>query len=181
MKILVLMPLDESSVYMASGLYKNVPHEIQDCFFAMPMFMEYLVETGQSQNFFEALFFTVLAAEKLYDATKPEEPLIIVGNMPKKYKFDAIFNFQDINEDLPFQDNFTTKVKELVKDEEMLLNKINDMYTNEDSQLALHNLVATADFLTAYLQTDPGIEKITEEYQQRLKEIEEKYGNSKSK
>jgi len=173
MRILVLMPLDEKSVYMAAGIYKALPHELQDRTFCMPMFMDYLVQTGLVKNWGYALFDTLLTAKKLYEAD--DEDLIIIGNTDKKYEFDAIFNFQDIEKDLPFEDEFVNKVKELVQSEEVLVKMINNLYENKDSIMPLHNCVATADFLTAYIETDPGLDKLRKEYEQKLEKLNGHY------
>ena len=97
------------------GIYKGLPHELQDKCFCMPVFMDYLVQTKLVENWGYALFDTLLAAKKIYEVG--EDDLIIIGNTDKNYKFDAIFNFQDIEEDLPFKDEFAAKVKDLVQSE----------------------------------------------------------------
>lgn len=173
MKILVLMPLDEKSVYMAMGIYKGLPHELQDKCFCMPVFMDYLVQTKLVENWGYALFDTLLAAKKIYEVG--EDDLIIIGNTDKNYKFDAIFNFQDIEEDLPFKDEFAAKVKDLVQSEEVLAKLINNLYDNKDSIMPLHNCLATADFLSAYIKTDPGLDKLKTEYQKKLENLNGQY------
>lgn len=35
--------------------------------------------------------------------------------MPKDFKFDAVFNFQDMEETLPYEDKFMDKIKESLK------------------------------------------------------------------
>lgn len=45
MKILILMPLDEKWVYMATGLYKALTAKAKEVTFAMPQYMEYLIDT----------------------------------------------------------------------------------------------------------------------------------------
>jgi len=171
MKILLLMPLDEKFSYMAMGIYNNLPHEIKDKTFCMPTFMDYLVNVKVCPNYEYAIFDTILSAKKVYDAAKGDD-LIIIGNMPKEYKFDAIFNFQDLVEDLPYKDFFLEKVIEKVAGEEILMKMVNNMYAKEDSKLALHNCTATADFLTAYLDTDPHLNKIEKDYKRRLEDLE---------
>ena len=173
MRILVLMPLDERYAYMSMGIYNNLPAEVKDKTFCMPSFMDYLVTSKIAPNWEYALFDTLLSSEKLLDV--PDEDIIILGNVKKKYAFDAIFNFQDLDEELPYQDNFITKMRDKVASEELLMNKISDLYTNADSKMALKDCKATADFLTAYFDTDPGLNKIKEEYMNKLQEL--KNGN----
>lgn len=171
MKILVMMPLDERYAYMAMGIYKNLPSEIKDKTFCMPAFMDYLVTTKIVPNWEYALFDTLLAVEKLMAVG--DEDIILLGNTKKDFKFDAVFNFQDIDEAQPYKDTFVEKMHEKVKSEELLLSKIDNLYTAKDSTFALHNCRATADFLTAYLDTDPRLDKLKAEYEQKLKELQD--------
>ena len=171
MKILLLMPLDERFAHMAIKIYSALPHEVKDKTVCMPAFMDYLVTTEFCKNWTYALFDTLLTTGHLCET---EEDIIVIGNVSKKYKFDAIFNFQDIEEDLPYKDVFVEKIQEIVKDEKVLEKYISDLYTAEDSKMSLHNCIATADFLAAYSQTDPHLDKIKEEYEEKIG----KYGGS---
>jgi len=170
MKILVLMPLDEKSTFMSAGIYKYLSDDVKDHCFSMPNFMDYAVQTKISQNWTYALFNSIVAAESVYKTAEKEgDDLIIIGNMPTSYHFDLIVNFQDLAESLPYEDKFVEKIKELAKDEEILMNKLN-LYENKDSSLAMHNVEATAKFLSDYIKTDPHLEKIKEEYEEKLKQ-----------
>lgn len=170
MKILILMPLDQQHVDASAAIYKSLPHEIQETTFPMPMFMEYLIGVGKSQNWLWAFFDAVVSAKSIYNAAaKTDKHLIIIGNMPTDYKFDAVFNFQEIEESLPYKDNHAEKIKELVQDEEVLANIVNNLYTADASQFSLHDCRATADFLTAYLETDPKIDELKQKYADILK------------
>ena len=171
MKILVLMPLQEQSAYMAMGIWKNMPAEVKDKTFCMPAFMDYLVTTKLVPNWEYALFDTILCAEKM--AAVEDEDLIILGNVKKDLHFDVVFNFQDVKESLPYEDKFVEMMKNKVRSEEILFNKVNNLYTNEDSKMALHNCRATADFLTDYLKTDPKLGQIRKEYLRKLRELED--------
>lgn len=169
MRILVLMPLDERCAYMAMGIYKNLPAEIKDKTFCMPAFMDYLVTSKLVPNWEYALFDTLLTSEKILNVE--DEDVIVLGNVKKDYKFDAIFNFQDIDNDLPYKDTFVKKMRETVASEELLLSKIDNLYGAEDSQLALKNCRATADFLTAYFDTDPKLNELKKEYLKKVQEL----------
>lgn len=169
MKILVLMPLQEQSAYMAMGIYKNLPAAVKDKTFCMPAFMDYLVTTKLVPNWEYALFDTILCAEKM--AAVEDEDLILLGNVNKNLHFDAIFNFQDINEALPYSDPFVETMKNKVRSEELLLSKVDNLYTAEDSTFRMKNCRATADFLTAYLDTDPKLKEIKAEYEKQLQEL----------
>jgi len=89
--------------------------------------------------------------------------------MPKKYKFDLIVNFQDLVESLPYEDKFVEMMKKKVEGDDNLTSML-DMYTNEDSKLSMHNALATADFLSKYIETDPHLEDIEADYEKRLEE-----------
>lgn len=167
MKILVLMPLDEKWVYMANGIYSALPADVQNVTFAMPMFMQYAVTTKITPNWLYATFDAILAIKSVYKAAKDGD-LIVIGNAPKDMEFDAIFNFQDLELDMPYEDLLMEKTREVVKEDEELLGMVTDLYTNADSIMPLHNITATADFLAAYLDTDPKTEQIKKQYQDRI-------------
>jgi len=170
MKILVLMPLQEQSAYMAMGIYKNLPSKLKDKTFCMPSFMDYLVSTKIVPNWEYALFDTLLVAEKM---AALDEDVIILGNTKKDYTFDAVFNFQDIDESLPYEDKFIDTMREKVKSEELLTNKVTNLYTQADSKLSLHNCLAAADFLAAYFDTDPRLDEIKQEYLKKLQDLKD--------
>ena len=179
MKILVLMPLDEKWSYIATALYENLTEEAKQKTFAMPMFTEWQMATKKlvvgkdlPLHWNTATFGTIIKAREMYklqDAAKQD--FMLIGNIRPDYKFDAIFNFQDIEEDLPFKDDFAAKVKDLVQSEEVLAKLINNLYDNKDSIMPLHNCLATADFLSAYIKTDPGLDKLKAEYQKKLENL----------
>lgn len=170
MRLLLLMPLDQQHVDAAAGIFKALPRKIQEHTFIMPTFMEYLIHMGKSQNWLWAFFDAIVSAQNVYKTAEANgDDLIIVGNLPNTYKFDAIFNFQEIDETLPYKDNHAEKIKELVQSEEVLANIVNNLYSAEDSKFSLENCAATADFLTAYLDTDPQLDKIKAKYSDTLK------------
>ena len=45
MKILVLMPCDERTTYVAAKIYKELPNEIKDITFSMRTFMDFLISS----------------------------------------------------------------------------------------------------------------------------------------
>ena len=169
MKILVLMPLDEKNVYIASAVYHCLTPRAKERCFCMPFFMQYLITTKIAPNWVYSVFDSILSAEKVYKlAEENNDDLIIFGNMPKKYKFDAVFSIQDLEEDLPYEDKFLEKIRELAKGEKDLEKKVMKMYGVEDVIMPLHNKIAAADFLSAYLETDPGLDLIEKEYKEKL-------------
>lgn len=88
--------------------------------------------------------------------------------MPKDYKFDAVFNFQDEEQSCRYEDLFVEKLKEICASEELLMKYLNNLYTDEDSKLGLTNINAAADFISAYLDTDPHLDEITQKYREKL-------------
>ena len=171
MKILVLMPLDEQHVWAATAIYNSLPHEIRDKTFAMPMFMEYLVDTKVTPNWTYALFDALYSANALCAAaTEAKDDIIIIGNTSNAWEFDAVFNFQDIELELPYEDKFLEKVAEVVKDEEKLATMLKDLHRSSESRVSLKNCRATANFLAAYFATDPHLDKIIEQYKKDISE-----------
>lgn len=183
MKILVLMPLDEKWVYAATAIWDKMDDEIRDHCFAMPMFMETTVVWGRSRNWFDAAFFALKCSEYVYKTAEKEgDPLIIIGNMPKDFKFDVVFNFQDMEETLPYEDRFMDRIKKALKeiplvgkesstDSILLEGMVSNLYTAEDSTFSLTNCQATADFLSAYMKSEIDFKEIEEEYKKALEEI----------
>lgn len=169
MKLLLLMPCDEKFTYLATGVYKALPAEWKEKCFCMPMFMQYVMETKLTDNWTKAFFYTMVAAEQLYESSGKED-FLLIGNIGSEYPFDAVFNMQDEGEALPYQDLFIEKVKEVVKDEPMLVNYIAALHGADESKMALQNCTATADFLVRYIESDPHLEKIDKAFEHILDE-----------
>ena len=172
MRILVLMPIDERMDYAAAGIYKALPHEIQDVTFCMPMFRDYLVKVNRAPGTLQAAFDTLLSAEKICQASVDNNlDLLLIGNVDKRFTFDKVFNFQDIEKDLPYKDLFLEKARELVKDEPIAFQYVKNLHTADESAMPLHNCTAAADFLAAYMKTDPHLDVLKKEYEHRLEEL----------
>lgn len=174
MKILLLMPCDEQHTHLATAIYKALPKNVKENTFAMPMFMEYLISTKIVGNWVMAFYDALVSAENVYKGSvSSNEDLIIIGNVSKNNCnfFDAVFNCQDIEESLEYQDKFLEKIKEMVSEDEGLSKRLENMYNNEDSKMPLHNCVAVADFLSAYLRTDAKLDEIEKQYKKKLKEL----------
>jgi len=169
MKILILMPCDEQHVYAASGIYKALSDEVKDKCFVMPMFMDYLINTKIVGNWIMAFYDALISAKNLCKAAdEKNDDVIIIGNAPSAVKFDAVFNFQDIEEDMAYEDKFIEKIKEIVAENEKLIGYVNDLHKAEESKMPLHNCKATGEFLSAYIKTDAKLNLLKEEYEQRL-------------
>lgn len=177
MKILVLMPVYDTHEDITYAIYSKMPHEVKEKVFGMNMYATYLKTIKKDVTPVEAYFNTLMVAEKIYEHLDEDEDIIIFGNLPKKYKFDAVFAFQDNTETLPYEDKWLKKVEELtaeIKDPVLEKYFVTPFYSAEDSQFNLTNCTATADFLAAYLQTDPKLDKIKREYEEKIKEIKNK-------
>lgn len=183
MKILVLMPLNERMVYAATSIYRHLADDKQEMTFAMPMFMEYAVDTKMCEDWLHAVFFAEIAARNFYEK---HNDCIIIGNLNKNMKFDMIFNLQDLDEDFPYEDKGIQKFIEVINqseaDEEsksFLLKYINNLHTNEDSEMPLHNSRATAEFLSNMIDSDPHLEKFAAEKEKILQELYGVFGRKK--
>ena len=169
MKILILMPCDEKWVHAATGIFKNLSPEVKEVAYPIPMYMEYLIDTRISKNWLEAFFDAQLSARAYCDAAQKNDlDLLVIGNVSKDYKFDAVFNFQDIEQSLPYEDNFAAKVRELAGDDETLNKYLTNWYTKEDSKLALRDCTATAEFINKYFKTDPKLENVRAEFADKI-------------
>lgn len=170
MKILVLMPCDERMTYYAAKIYKELPNDVKDITFSMPMFMDYLISSKIVGNWVYSFFDSFVSMKNIYKtAAKGREDLIVFGTAPRNMKFDAIFSFQEDAAQMPYDDKFLRKIKEIVKDEPKLAAYVENLYGAEDSQFNLYNCAATAGFLAEYLKTDPKLEDIKAKYESKLK------------
>lgn len=176
MKILVLMPLDEKWSYIATELYKNLSQNAKDNTFAMPMFTEWQLATGKMvlgndlpKHWNIATFGTIIKAREMYKLQESaKKDFLLIGNIKPDYEFDKIFNFQDTEVDLEYKDLYVEKLKEAFKDVPELIKNL-EFYDAAASTMTLHNIPAAAKFLSAYLETDPHLEDIKEQYKNDLK------------
>lgn len=170
MKILILMPLDEQHSYAAMGIYKYLSPETREITFPMPMYQDYMIQNKISNNWTEACYYSLVSAKSFCMAARADNKryhnLVIIGNTDKQFEFDAVFNFQEIEESLPYKDNFIEHLlnNSLITSDPVLLRPIENLHTADESQLALRNCKATAEFIEAYLKTDPHIDEIRGKY-----------------
>lgn len=162
MKILVLMPCDETAVYSAIEIYKNLDEECKNCTLNMPVYMDYLLITKQAENLIYALAYAMTSAKK---GIVKDQDLIVFGNVPKNItEFDAIFSFQDGEKVLPYKDLFIERTKVIFKDSEELKELLDNLYTNDDAKLNLTNSKATAAFLSDYMKTKVDFNELRKKY-----------------
>ena len=179
MKILVLMPMNKNNLKYSVDIWKKLDADIQQRSFSIPMYIQFLVETGQAKDQVEAYFYAMASAEKLYKETKSGELLIIFGNTKKPYEFDAIFNFQD-NQYKMYKDFFIEALDETIKpdgeDDEsykILSQYITNLHETNESTLILMDIDATAEFLNRYAKTDveKELKQLKTNYLTKLDEI----------
>lgn len=173
MKILVLMPCDEQHVYAAAGIYKALPSEMKECCFPMPMFMDYLIQNKIVGNWIFAFFDAFASMKSVYKtAIANGDNILVIGTAPKDFEFDAVFSFQDIEETMDYQDLFLDKIiKPSVKEDDLLNQMVSNLYELSDVEFALRDCIASADFLTAYMETEikNKLAAIRAQYEEKLK------------
>lgn len=182
MKILVLMPLDEKWSYIATAIYKNLSAKAKENTFVMNMFSEWQMNTKHMVagadlpiHWNVATFGSIIKARELYKLQEQsKKDFILIGNIDPSYKFDLIVNFQDLDKDLPYEDLYVQKLREVFKENDYLTQLL-VMYSTNSSTMMLHNTTAAAKFLSAYLETDPCTDEIKEKYKDALKFKEDKH------
>ncbi len=176
MRILVLMPVDEQHVPAATAIYQARPPEMQKICFPRPRYRQYLVSTHMARNWEQGMAGTFLAAKDMVTKRrKRKEDWVLIGNINRNFsQFDAIFNFQDIEADLPYEDKFLEKAKtryEGSPDRGKYIELFSNLYEAKDSQYQLHNCKATANFLTDYYNSSHSLAKLEVLKQKYSKEI----------
>lgn len=168
------MPLDEKWSFIATGIYKAMSEHAKEVTFAMPMFSEWQMATHNfvmknlPEHWNVATFGSIVKAKEVYKtALANKQDIIIIGNMSPEYEFDAIFNFQDAVEDLPYEDKYVAKLKEVFKNDEVLSRAL-EFYDAAASKFTLHDINAAAQFLSEYLETDPHLDEVKERYKDTL-------------
>lgn len=170
------MPLDEKWSYIATGLFKALPREVQENTFVMPMFSEWQMATKNMVighdlplHWNVATLGTIIKAREMYQLQDIEEKdFLLIGNIRPDFEFDAIFNFQDAEVDLPYEDKYVEKLREVFADEIAITNNL-EFYDASASKMTLHDFNAAAEFLASYLKTDPHLDEIKEKYKNTLR------------
>ena len=86
MKILVLMPCDERMTHYAAKIYKELPNEVKDITFSMPLFMDYLVSSKIVGNWVYAFFDSFISMKNIYKAAAKEKGNLIDATHGRKTK-----------------------------------------------------------------------------------------------
>lgn len=165
MKILVLMPCDEKMVYWAAEIYKNLEEDIKDNSFFVPMFMDYLIQTKQTENWVYALADGLISANLLCKkADEEKKDIIIFGNASSDIKFDKVFSFQDGEVIAPYLDFFIEKTKTIFTDAEDFIELLENLHTKNEVKLMLTNCKATATLINDLIKSQVDLEKIKNNY-----------------
>lgn len=179
MKILVLVPNNVTNLEYCMQIWEKLRPELQEKSFCIPMYIQYLVETGQAKDQTEAFFYAMRCAEMIYKNTTKNDMMIIFGNMNKNYKFDTIFNFQNNTYD-KYKDYFIEALNEVIKpdgDDDSAYKLLSQYTTNlheaSESSLVLMNIDAACDFLNSYTKTniDKTLNELRTNYLNKLDEI----------
>lgn len=168
MKILVLTPFNKSGAMLCTKIWEQLSPDIQKIGFSIPMYMQYLIETKQAEGLPEAYFYSMKAAELVYNQSSKD--LIMFGNMNADFEFDVVFNLRE--DDREF---FVEALGEIVGDEsELLSHFLTNQHTGKESVLKLKGIDETAKFLNTYLHTkvQDELDKLIFEYHKQVKDIE---------
>lgn len=176
MKILLLMPIDEKWSFMAAAIFNQLSDKAKDACFSLAMFSEWQIVTKKliigadlPINWNTATFGSLMKAKEWYkQREKDNKDCIIIGNVDASLSFDAVFNFQDEFEDLKYKDLYIEKLQDAFKDTRVITNALT-LHKQEESKMTLHNIAATATFISAYCETDPHLEEIKKKYSATLK------------
>lgn len=159
MKILVLMPVGQDYSAIGGEICKNLPENIFDNTMIMSMIVDYLLETGVTDNYGVAVVNAIMACNNLYDeAVANGEDIIIFGNVGIDKEFDMVFNFQDPDDDtLEYKDLLIEKIVDIVSigdvsKEEM---EIFNLHSADESILTLKNCKATAELMSELIASKP--------------------------
>lgn len=165
MKILVLSPIYDTMAPAQEAIFSQMSKEAQDVVFFESIYASYLISYKKATNWAEASYLALKGGEHAYNIAKEKKTnLIICGNISTSFKFDTIFNFQDIDEDLPYQDVMINYIKKQFDKEEPLRRYFDSLYRTADSTFTLHNCKATADFLSRFLLSEPKLEELKKKY-----------------
>lgn len=138
MKALLLLPLHESSEYIAMNLMVALSKKGFDTL-SVPSYANYLKEVGLVQNFEQSIFMALTTAK---DSALNTPDTIIIGNCDKAVAFDIILNININHEEgVPLVDLQIAKLRELYGADPDLGPIINHLYSVEDAEYAVGGTV----------------------------------------
>jgi hypothetical protein len=150
-KILILTPLDETNVYTTATIYRMLSDTCD--VFSVPMYADYLLQTGIAQTEEEAIIFALKSVSIFVDGKeKCPNDLIVIGNSTKDIKYDMIIAFNKEGTKLVAEhDARLEKIQEKCKAIKTVSDLVNNVYSEKDCESALIDSVLTSEFVLEYL------------------------------
>lgn len=138
MKALLILPLHESSEYIAMNLMVGLSKKGYETL-SVPSYANYLKEVGLAKNFEQSVFMALTTA-KDFAVSAPNT--IVIGNCDKSIAFDVILNVNINHEEgVPLVDLQLAKLRELYGADPDLGPIINHLYKVEDAEYAVGGTV----------------------------------------
>lgn len=155
MKVLLLMPCDETGIYDAAKIYSLLPKEVKDKTFLVPNFVDYLMTTKAQTDINTAIGLALFSAGKLLrTATEEDDDLLVIGNAAKKStdgvecSFDEVYSFSDsVKENgclTSYQDLRLEELKKVAK--ELNDKTLIDLFCSTVSRNSTKTLLEVHDF-----------------------------------
>ena len=133
MKILLLMPLNETSHYLAMQLMVEAEHAGFDAL-SVPNFADYLVTTKLAQNVPSSIIMALIAAQL---HAEQHENCLIIGNCSTDIKFDLILNVNPHHEEgQAAEDVELLQLQKTFGDDEKLGPIVTNVYHSTDGEYA---------------------------------------------
>lgn len=131
MKALLLLPLHESSEYIAMNLMVALSKKGYDAL-SVPSYANYLKEVGLAKNFEQSVLLALTTAKDF--AINNPNP-VIIGNCDKSVAFDIVLSININHEEgVPLVDLQVAKLRELYGADPDLGPIINHLYNVEDAE-----------------------------------------------
>ena len=172
MKILVMMPLNETSEYYSSAFFQGLSEKLQEITLPMPLFMDYLKTTNVARDNFGAIFYGLKGALNI--AHQQGEDLIVLGNIDKSISFDFIFALTDEGEII--HDFNMEEVQKKVANIDELKKLVYNIYTDEDASLfvSVQDLDGAAKLIEKFYNISKKEEEKMKELNKKVKDIGER-------
>lgn len=172
MKILVTMPLNETSEYYSSAIFQGLSEKLQEITLPMPLFMDYLKTTNVARDNFDAIFYGLKGALNI--AHQQGEDLIVLGNIDKSISFDFIFALTDEGEII--HDFNMEEVQKKVANIDELKKLVYNIYTDEDASLfvSVQDLDGAAKLIEKFYNISKKEEEKMKELNKKVKDIGER-------
>lgn len=131
MRALLLMPLHESSEYIAMNLMVALRKRGFETL-SVPSYANYLLTVELAKNFEASV---VMALDTAEEWARENANCIVIGNCTKRIPFDVILNVNINHEEgEPIQDLQVAKLQELYGDDDTLGHIVNHLYSVKDGE-----------------------------------------------